>query len=907
MPAAPFRFTSLGRIDLQHESRGSVATLLAQPKRLALLAYLLIAHPGGFASRDALLAMFWPDSDESRARASLRQALQFLRRTLGETAVVARGEDAVGIDPAVVGHDLGDLRAGLATGDAPAVVAAYTGELLPGLLVDDAPAFEQWLAAERETLRRLVLQQALVASAAATDARQALDLATRAVSIAPDDEPAARQLARLQLAAGNRAAAVQALDLLRRTLHDTLGVQPSDETLALERELRGPANTQPQAGTHGDRVSPSPAFSPTAEEAAAELPAHGPSSGQATPMKSARRRWLKPALAAAVLIVAIVLIWRAPAWSDRGAGATPTTGRANDQSVAVNTQPRVAVAPFDDRTGQSRFSTVGSMVADWLIGGVSRMEGVTVVPLTAMRSSARSLEAAPASGNGIPQDLLHRVAVDVGATVLVRGVVYYTDSTLHLQAQLTRIPSGELLQAAETVSVPADQVMQGLEQLRRRVVAALAPLGDSVSHLRHAATPPSYEAYRDYVRGLEQFVQGRTDEALQLFRAAARDDTSYTMPRIAAGITLLNLGRADEAAAQMAGLDARRSDLAPLERATFDMLRGMLDNDLMAVDRAVREQARLAPGTIGEYMVAETARRRGEPAEALRVLQALGPDRGELRGWRPYWRELTGVLHMLGDYAAEYRAAEEAMTRYGPEPVFLAYAVRARAAQGDSAAVITLIAQRERQATVSGSDAGVLWHIAANEMAARCTRTNSRDVACATPSGAGRWWRAQETEWLAAQVAASSAAGETASRRTQLRWRHARALALSGQWDAARDVLADLEPQGGDVVDSHGLQGAVAAARGDAAAETRALAQLAALQQRRSAAARAMAEGDVDYWTAVIAAQHRQSPRHADAAVAALQRAMSGWRGRDVTLASDPWFAGLHGHPSFAGLLTYAR
>lgn len=881
MSEPPFRFISLGRVDLRHESRGPVATLLAQPKRLALLAYLLVAHPGGHAPRESLLAMFWPDSDESRARAALRQALQFLRRTLGDEAVVVRGEDAVGIAPSVVAHDLSGLRAAIASDRAEDAVAAYAGELLPGLVVDESPAFEQWLANEREALRQRVVQLALTASHSAVNNVAARDLATRAVELAPDDEVASRRLATLHAAAGNRAAALRELDRLRVVLRDSLGVEPSVETVTLEHSLRHASATQPAPETD-DAVLPD-------QPSAGRTESHATMSAETATLQPHQGRALRWAFAGAAVVLTLFVLRQPLRKEARPALTDPVAAGA----LLATAAPRVAVAPFDDHTGDARFAAVGSMVADWVIAGVSGMDGVTVVPLTAIRASSRALQSDDSPRSGMTQDLQHRVALDVGATVLVRGVVYLTDSTLHLQAQLTRMPTGELLQAAETVSVPADQIMQGLEQLRRRVVASLAPLGDSVSHLRHAAAPPSYEAYRDYVRGLEQFVQGNTDDALRLFRSASGVDTSYAMPRIAASIALLNLGRADDAAEQIAGLDAQRADLPPLERATFDMLRGMLDGNLVAVDRAVREQARIAPGTIGEYMVAETARRRGQPAQALRVLRALGPDRGELRGWRPYWRELTGALHMLGDYEGEYRAAEDAMARYGREPVMLGYAVRALAARGDSAGVVALIRERDLEPGHSAPDAGALWHIAANQMDAGCARRAKPEVDCRSRKNALSWWREQELRWLSSRSTVSA----TAPRGNSLRWRHARALALSGRWAAARDTLVRVTPQRDEQVEYHGLRGAIAAALGDSLSETRALSQLTIIQQGRSAAARSLAEGDVDYWMAVMAAQHQNSPAHADAALAALQRAMSGWRGRDITLASDPWFAGLRTKP----------
>src|SRR5215208_4043159 len=98
------RLLTLGAVDLRNDGR-EMSTVVAQPKRLALLVYLASARPRGFHSRDTLLALFWPESDGERARNSLRQALHHLRRSLGEGAVPGRGDREVGVDPALVECD----------------------------------------------------------------------------------------------------------------------------------------------------------------------------------------------------------------------------------------------------------------------------------------------------------------------------------------------------------------------------------------------------------------------------------------------------------------------------------------------------------------------------------------------------------------------------------------------------------------------------------------------------------------------------------------------------------------------------------------------------------------------------------------------------------------------------------
>jgi DNA-binding SARP family transcriptional activator len=54
------RVQLLGMVDLRADDGAQVDAVLAQPKRLALLAYLATAAPGS-TRRDTLLATFWPE------------------------------------------------------------------------------------------------------------------------------------------------------------------------------------------------------------------------------------------------------------------------------------------------------------------------------------------------------------------------------------------------------------------------------------------------------------------------------------------------------------------------------------------------------------------------------------------------------------------------------------------------------------------------------------------------------------------------------------------------------------------------------------------------------------------------------------------------------------------------------
>src|SRR5512142_493502 len=123
---------TLGTLDLRVRGGPELLSVLSQSKRTALLCYLALAEPRGFQRRDTLLALFWPEADAEHARASLRQAVHFLRRSLGEDVIVSRGDDDLAVGAGVLECDAVAFEVALAAGERERALAVYRGDLLPG-------------------------------------------------------------------------------------------------------------------------------------------------------------------------------------------------------------------------------------------------------------------------------------------------------------------------------------------------------------------------------------------------------------------------------------------------------------------------------------------------------------------------------------------------------------------------------------------------------------------------------------------------------------------------------------------------------------------------------------------------------------------------------------------------------
>src|SRR4249919_3350880 len=96
-PTGRVRLLVLGPLDVRDPVGREVRSVITQSKRLALLTYLALAGRDRFRRRDTVVGLFRPEADQRAARASLRQALSWLRHELGSDVLTHRGEEEIGV------------------------------------------------------------------------------------------------------------------------------------------------------------------------------------------------------------------------------------------------------------------------------------------------------------------------------------------------------------------------------------------------------------------------------------------------------------------------------------------------------------------------------------------------------------------------------------------------------------------------------------------------------------------------------------------------------------------------------------------------------------------------------------------------------------------------------------------
>lgn len=239
---------------------GKLGPSFPTDKTRALLAYLALTSPRSHP-RSVLASLLWPETDDQSARANLRVTLHRLRQLLDradpagrELLTVTRQSvrfnlgrvtvDALEYEAslqAVARHEhQSPVTCDVCLAELRRAVDLYHGELLAGLSISDAPPFEEWLSLRREYLH----QESVAAHDMLAEAQEQLgqypearETARRLLALDNFREESHRRFMRLLARDGRRDAALGHYDALRQLLHTELGVEPTDATTELIREI----------------------------------------------------------------------------------------------------------------------------------------------------------------------------------------------------------------------------------------------------------------------------------------------------------------------------------------------------------------------------------------------------------------------------------------------------------------------------------------------------------------------------------------------------------------------------------------------------------------------------------------------------------------------------------------------
>jgi hypothetical protein len=296
------------------------------------------------------------------------------------------------------------------------------------------------------------------------------------------------------------------------------------------------------------------------------------------------------------------------------------------------------------------------MVAEWVTQGLLRTGLVQVVDGRTMLETAR--DAGPARGD----EYLRTLAERTGAGTVVSGSYFLEGDQLRFLMRVTGAPSGEVRHTVDVVDAPVSRPTAALEPLRQRITGALAVLLDPRLNNWTARTsqPPTYEAYAEFLLGMDTFGADY-ENSVRHFTRAAQLDSSYWQAMLWAGMSFANLRRYPPAESLFKILDRSRANLASYDEANLDYFySGFVRGDWEASYRGARRMLELAPGaTHAFYAAGVTAQITNRPAEAVEVLQQVNTNEGWGKAWETrIYNLIARSYHQLGDYNRDLEWAQ---------------------------------------------------------------------------------------------------------------------------------------------------------------------------------------------------------------------------------------------------------
>jgi DNA-binding SARP family transcriptional activator len=251
-PSTQINRLSIAVIDGLSLSFNGTPIVLPNRKARALVAYLALGGERSF-SRERLAGLLWSESDETRARSSLRTTLHELRKALLPHGCLALriGQEEVSLAHEWIEVDLEHALTEIAAGRLPENLEERprtVGMLLAGYedLTEEYRGWVEQLRASAQTRVSRALQQGYESQSLTSHQRRAL--AEAALRIDPLNEAACRVLMRLAAESGEIGVALRAYAALYDALGVELDMEPSEPTQALVAEIKcGRIEAQNQA------------------------------------------------------------------------------------------------------------------------------------------------------------------------------------------------------------------------------------------------------------------------------------------------------------------------------------------------------------------------------------------------------------------------------------------------------------------------------------------------------------------------------------------------------------------------------------------------------------------------------------------------------------------------------------
>ena len=380
---------------------------------------------------------------------------------------------------------------------------------------------------------------------------------------------------------------------------------------------------------------------------------------------------------------------------------------------------KVIVVPFQNKSGDSKLDQLSTLATDWVTRGIVETGVVDIGQFTPEKDASGKVKE---SAFEVPN--LVKAARGQDAGRIVMGSFYSRGDSVQLQAQVIDANDGKIIGSIPAVTGALSDPMPAINEVRARVMGALAQMsGVERTGLSSIDAPPSYEAFKEFMRGQEAFDRLAFREALSFYKRAHQLDTGYYAPLVRMVYVYTNMGNLTAADSLGRMLNERRERLSDYEGYYLDRGMAWTRGDYPAAYVAAKQIARIAPkSSSAAYIAARSAIPVNRLHEAANAFAAMDIEKSHSSG---YYSDYAATLHMLGDYEKSLDVITRGKKMFPDRVELLAREVQALSALHRPAEVKQLV---ELSMTRPGNPSGVMLS-AARELAAHGHPAESKEVA----------------------------------------------------------------------------------------------------------------------------------------------------------------------------------
>ncbi|MFO7915641.1 MAG: serine/threonine-protein kinase [Candidatus Krumholzibacteriales bacterium] len=436
---------------------------------------------------------------------------------------------------------------------------------------------------------------------------------------------------------------------------------------------------------------------------------------------------------------------------------------------------RVVAVPLENRTGDESLDILGEMAADMMASSMSQVRYIETVPHVSVIEGYSNRENHPSP---------LAIAARHRAGVLITGAYYLQEGELIFRSSIMDAAGEKLIQGLAPVTGSPENPQDAVEVLCNRILGVLAVEFGSGMPTVHVYVP-SFDAYKEFMIGVESFGKDY-DKARKHFFRALEMDSAFHAVNLWVATSYANQGRWAEADSIFQILNGQREKLKEWERLILDWGMANVSGNILKELKILKQAEALAPENVNnKYLIGLAARDQNQPRLTVSTFEKVNFHEVKKHARVTWWLEvLLSAHYMLGDYEEAMEVLELRKSEYPDLVSNLEFEAVLRAVRGEIEEVKRVI---DESFQLSESAPEMVLIAAASALRVH-GYDDAADQVCE-----------RALKWLRSRTAGD------------YRYSMARILYLDGHWEEADRFFEELRREYPDDINYLGYAGAAAA------------------------------------------------------------------------------------------------